>query len=211
MVRATSAPVVAVQGVVPAQVVGSCPLASVSKDQLTPAIAVLSESFKEGDFDIDCEGCTACCRGHDGVKVDLGEEALYDTVKDDHGEWRLRNVDGKCVYLDEKGGTIHANRQPAHHHTEMDGRPVVVLDEEMPLKLQPRRCREFDCRAAIIFYNNVGIDELVRTSKLPLDVVTMGRKKLAEFNNLMNLRATSGGADLSFLMEGDSGQPAPKD
>jgi hypothetical protein len=156
-------------------VVDSCRLASVSKDSLTPAIAVLSESFKPEDFVIDCEGCTACCRGHDGVKVDQGEEVRFDTVKDDLGEWRVRNVDGQCVYLDDDGCTIH--------------------------ETAPRRCQEFDCRAAIIFFNNVGIDELVREAKLPLDVVTMGRKKLDEFNNVMNLRALSGGGDLSFLME----------
>lgn len=161
--------------------VDSCRLVSVSKDALTPAIAVLSESFKEGDFDIDCEGCTACCRGHDGVKVDQGEEVLFDTVKDERGEWRVRNVDGQCVYLSDD-----------------DEHPGCTIHETAP-----RRCQEFDCRAAIIFFNNVGIDELVREAKLPLDVVTMGRKKLGEFNNVMNTRALAGGGDLSFLMEGD--------
>jgi len=152
----------------------------VSKDALTPAIAVLAESFTDSDFAIDCDGCIACCRGEVGAKVDQAEEVMFDTVKDDHGEWRLRNVDGKCVYLI----TSESGLEGCSIHSQA-----------------PRRCREFDCRSAIIFYNNVGIDELVRTSKLPLDVVTMGRKKLEEFNNVMNLRALSGGGDLSFLME----------
>lgn len=153
----------------------SCRLAPVSKDALTPAVAVLQDTFTEADFVIDCDGCTACCRGHDGVKVDQGEEVRFDTVKDERGEWRVRNVDGACVYLDEEGCTIHGEA--------------------------PRRCQEFDCRAAIIFFNNVGIDELVREAKLPLAVVEMGRKKLHEFNNVMNTRALAGGGDLSFLME----------
>lgn len=162
---------------VPARVVDSCRLASVSKDALTPAIAVLSESFTERDFDIDCDGCTACCRGEAGVKVDQGEEIRFDTVKDDKGEWRLRQVDGACIYLneDDNGCTIYEDA--------------------------PRRCKEFDCRAAVIFFGNIGLDELVREAKLPLAVVEQGRAKLDEWNNVMNTRALSGGADLSFLME----------
>lgn len=156
----------------------SCRRASVSKDALTPAIAVLSESFTSDDFVIDCEGCTACCRGHDGVKLDVEEEVRFDSVKDERGEWRVRNVDDACVYLDDEGCTIHGDA--------------------------PRRCQEFDCRAAIIFFNNVGIDELVREAKLPLAVVEMGRKKLEEFNNVMNTRAIAGGGDLSFLMKGET-------
>ncbi|MCH7510786.1 MAG: hypothetical protein IIB19_00305 [Chloroflexi bacterium] len=65
------------------------------------------------------------------------------------------------------------------------------------------RSQNFDCRAAVIAYSAIGIDELVKSGELPLDVVTMGRKKLEEFNNVMNTRALSGGADLGFLMKGD--------
>lgn len=154
-----------------------------SKDALTPAIAVLADSFTSEDFVIDCDGCTACCRGTEGVKVDDGERLPFDTYKDDKGEWRLKQVDGECVYLGQleaygkKGCTIHDHA--------------------------PRRCREFDCRAAIIFFGSIGIDELVREAKLPLAVVEQGRAKLAEWNRTMNVRALSGGADLSFLMEGD--------
>lgn len=162
-------------------VVDSCRRASVSKDALTPAVAVLQDTFTEADFAIDCEGCTACCRGHDGVKLDVEEEVRFDSVKDERGEWRVRNVDGACVYLSDDDET-----------------PGCTIHEDAP-----RRCQEFDCRAAIIFFNNVGIDELVREAKLPLAVVEMGRKKLQEFNNVMNTRALAGGGDLSFLMEGD--------
>ncbi len=159
-------------------VVDSCPLVPVSKDALTPAIAVLSESFTADDFVIDCEGCTACCKGHDGVKLDDEELLSYDCHKDEKGEWRVDVDDaGWCTYLDAEGCSIHGEA--------------------------PRRCKEFDCRAAVIFFGNVGIDELVREAKLPLDVVTMGRKKLDEWNNVMNLRALAGGGDLSFLMKGD--------
>ena len=157
----------------------SCRQAPVS-DQLTPAIAVLADSFKPEDFVIDCDGCTACCRGHHGVKLDDHEWVLHEgnTQKDHRGEMRLQQVDDACVYLGDDGCTIHGE----DHF--------------------PRRCREFDCRAAVICYNQVGIDELVAKGELPMSVVEMGRKKLGEFNDAMNVRALSGGGDLSFLMEG---------
>lgn len=162
---------------------GSCRQAWVSKDALTPAIAVLSESFTEADFVIDCEGCTACCKGHDGVKLDDGELLSFDCHKDAKGEWRVDCDDaGWCTYLDAEGCSIH--------------------DEA------PRRCQEFDCRSAVIFFGSIGIDELVREAKLPLEVVTMGRKKLDEWNQTMNVRALSGGADLSFLLKGKPDAPA---
>lgn len=161
----------------------SCRQAWVSKDALTPAIAVLTESFTPEDFVIDCDGCTACCRGHEGVKLDDGERLQFDSYKDNLGEWRvIQTSKEECVYLGEledgtRGCTIH--------------------------EYAPRRCREFDCRAAVIFFGSVGIDELVREAKLPLAVVEQGRAKLAEWNKLMNVRALSGGADLSFLLQGD--------
>lgn len=71
----------------------------------------------------------------------------------------------------------------------------------------PRRCQDFDCRAAVITYSAVGIDELVTQGDLPVDVVIMGRKKLEEFNAVMNTRALSGGADLSFLVEDNPDAP----
>ena len=72
--------------------------------------------------------------------------------------------------------------------------------------MAPRRCQDFDCRAAVITYSAVGIDDLVKSGELPLAVVEMGRKKLDEFNNVMNTRALSGGGDLSFLVEGDDSE-----
>lgn len=160
---------------------GSCRQALVSKDALTPAIAVLAESFTEKDFEIDCDGCTACCRGHDGVKLDAGDVGRFRGAahQDDKGEWRLNQIDDECVYLVEAEGVWGCS----------------IHDDA------PRRCKEFDCRSAVICYSAIGIDELVAKAQLPLDVVTMGRKKLEEFNNAMNVRAVSGGADLSFLME----------
>lgn len=167
-------------------VAASCRQAWVSKDALTPAIAVLVDSFTSEDFVIDCDGCTACCRGHDGVKLDAADVGKFRGAahQDDKGEWRLNQIDGACVYLVETEGvwgcSIHGDA--------------------------PRRCQEFDCRAAVITYSAIGIDELVAKAQLPLDVVTMGRKKLEEFNNVMNTRALSGGADLSFLMKGDDNE-----
>lgn len=172
-----------VQAAAPARVAGSCRQVSVSKDALTPAIAVLVDSFKSEDFVIDCDGCTACCRGHEGVKLDDGERLPFDSYKDNLGEWRVIQTDKlECVYLGElEDGTTGCT---IHDHA-------------------PRRCREFDCRSAVIFFANVGLDELVREAKLPLAVVEQGRKKLDEWNKVMNVRALSGGADLSFLMKGD--------
>lgn len=163
-----------------------------SKDALTPAIAVLVESFTEKDFVIDCDGCTACCRGHDGVKLDAGDVGRFrgSAHQDDKGEWRLNQVDGACVYLGPVGDDPGPHREGCMIHDRA-----------------PRRCKEFDCRAAVITYSAVGIDELVTQGDLPVDVVIMGRKKLEEFNNVMNTRALSGGADLSFLMEGDNETP----
>lgn len=152
-------------------------------DHLTPAIAVLADSFTEDDFAIDCDGCTACCRGHDGVKLDDHELHDYECHQDAKGEWRVDVDDeGRCVYLGElakgaEGCTIHGSA--------------------------PRRCQEFDCRAAVITYSRVGIDELVSQGALPMAVVEMGRKKLDEWNTQMNVRALSGGANLTFLMEDD--------
>lgn len=160
-------------------------LASVS-DHLTPAIAVLVDSFTEADFAIDCDGCTACCRGHEGVKLDDDEVMHFSSYKDAKGEYRMTQVDGECINLGNistkvgvltMGCTIHDNA--------------------------PRRCREFDCRAAVITYSQVGIDELVAKGELPLAVVEMGRMKLDEWNNAMNVCALSGGGDLTFLMEDD--------
>ncbi len=163
-------------------VAGSCRQAWVSKDALTPAIAVLVDSFKPEDFEIDCDGCTACCRGHDGVKLDAGDVGRFrdSAHQDDKGEWRINQVDDACVFLGEFG----------------DGTWGCSIHDDAP-----RRCKEFDCRAAVICYSALGIDELVAKGELPLTVVEMGRKKLEEFNNTMNVRATAGGADLSFLME----------
>ncbi len=150
-----------------------------SKDALTPAIAVLVDSFKAEDFEIDCDGCTACCRGHDGVKLDAADVGRFRGAahQDDKGEWRLNQIDDACVYLVDDGCSIHDDA--------------------------PRRCKEFDCRAAVITYSAVGIDKLVTQGDLPLAVVEMGRKKLHEFNNVMNTRALSGGGDVSFLMQLD--------
>lgn len=166
----------------------SCLLASVS-EQLTPAIAVLFESFTSEDFEIDCDGCTACCCGHHGVKLDEDELSHYPAVNiypDPRGEWRMKQIAGQCVYLsmgdnERWGCSIHG-------------------------EAMPRRCREFDCRAAVITYSPIGIDELVAKGELPLAVVEMGRLKLDEWNRAMEVRALSGGGDLSFLMEDDNGE-----
>ena len=174
-------------------VAGSCPQAWVSKDDLTPAIAVLTKSFKPEDFVIDCDGCTACCRGHEGVKLDDGERHDFISYKDDKGEWRVQQKDGACIYLAGPDDVDH-------------GLPDSITKGCVIHQTAPRRCQEFDCRSAVIFFGRLGLDELVREAKLPLEVVEQGRKKLHEWNQVMNVRALSGGADLSFLMQGDDNE-----
>lgn len=76
---------------------------------------------------VPCVGCTACCRG-DLVFIhpEFGDRAEeYETFAITHPLTKqpghaLKHVGGNCVYLGEKGCTIHARR--------------------------PAMCREFDCR-----------------------------------------------------------------
>lgn len=160
-------------------------------DGVTPAVAlggVDEDFFQASDFEIDCDGCTACCRGDDGPIILPEETNLYACHKDDKGNWRLDQVDGHCVYLDEEahGCGLHGKRDPA---TILDG-------PQQP----PRICRDFDCRSIILKFNNRGLDYMVNSGQLPLEVVVTGRRQLQAFNNMIETRATVVGADLSSLM-----------
>lgn len=173
-----------------------------AEDQLTSAVAVTP--FKEDDFAIDCDGCTACCKGHDGPIILTEEQSDYQCHKDSKGQWRLdQTEEGQCVYLGDRGCSIHGTSEEWGEGTD----PADNLDGPTQ---PPRICRDFDCRSVIIKFNNRGLDQMVRAKQLPLDVVIQGRKKLAEFNNMINVRAVSGGADLSGLMEaGDAPDDTP--
>ena len=163
-------------------------------DKLTAAIAVTP--FKDGDFDIDCDGCTACCHGDDGPIILDSEYHDYACHKDDKGNMRLDQVDGHCVYLaivEDSEGVDHI--QGCAIHAMRD--PATILDGPAE---PPKICRDFDCRSIIIKFNNRGLDYMVNSKQLPLDVVIQGRAKLKQFNDMINTRALSGGADLSGLL-----------
>ena len=195
-------------------------------DSLTAAIAVTP--FKDGDFDIDCDGCTACCHGDDGPIILPEEVPHYDCHKDDKGNWRLDQADGQCVYLGfidkavgahRRGCTIHA---PAFtlsisDYEELAGAERLADNEDVQSWLEecsdaihkellhrparpPKICRDFDCRSIIVKFNNRGLDFMVNSKQLPIDVVIQGRAKLKAFNDMINTRALSGGADLSGLL-----------
>lgn len=160
------------------------------RDQATSAIALGGldpDFFKPADFVIDCDGCTACCKGDDGPRINEDELDDYACHRDDKGEWRLdQTEEGHCVYLGEHGCTIHAT-QPRDLEAKLPAQP-------------PRICRDFDCRSIILKFNNRGLDQLVNSRQLPLDVVIQGRAKLKQFNDMINVRAVTTGADLSALL-----------
>lgn len=164
-------------------------------DTATAAVALGAidpEFFKESDFEIDCDGCTACCKGEDGPIINDDEYLDYYCHKDDKGNMRLDQVDGHCVYLGEAGCSIHGQL----------GLPLEELGQEdrgTP-PWPPRICRDFDCRSVIIKFNDRGLDHLVNSGQLPLDVVIQGRAKLKGFNDMINVRAMSAGVDLSALL-----------
>jgi hypothetical protein len=178
-------------------------------DKLTAAIAVTP--FKDGDFDIDCDGCTACCHGDDGPIILDSEEYDYACHKDDKGNVRLDQEDGVCVYLEDGGCGIHnaafellvsdpglACREDVQGYLEQCSE---LIHKELGVPMRPPKiCRDFDCRSIIVKFNNRGLDFMVNSKQLPIDVVIQGRAKLKQFNDMINTRALSGGADLSALL-----------
>lgn len=172
----------------------SAPPFAKGTDHLTAAIAVAE--FKDSDFVIDCDGCTACCRGDDGPIITPDEVTEYACHKDDKGNWRLDQADGRCVYLssgsDESppGCMLHFMRDATEAHGD-------DVEEALP---PPRICRDFDCRSIIVKFNDRGLDYMVNSKQLPLDVVIQGRAQLKRFNDMINTRALAGGVDLSPLL-----------
>jgi hypothetical protein len=164
-------------------------------DHLTAAIAVTP--FKESDFVIDCDGCTACCRGDDGPIINPGEVSDYDCHQDDKGQWRLdQTEEGQCVYL-SKGSDEAPAGCMLHFMVDATESYGDRVDEALP---PPRICRDFDCRAVIVKFTNRGLDYMVNSGQLPLEVVIEGRRQLKKWNDMINTRALAGGADLSGLL-----------
>lgn len=66
-----------------------------------------------------CGACRECCRGP--RQLELNEVSfMYATYQRDGRTFLATNDDGDCVYLDQSGCSIHANK--------------------------PQICRDFDCR-----------------------------------------------------------------
>lgn len=176
----------------------SAPPFAKGSDTVVPAVAlghIDPNFFRASDFRIDCDGCTACCRGDDGPRINEDEIHDYECHQDDKGEWRLNQVDGHCVYLDTEDHScaIHGSSEEWGEGTD----PVDNLDGP---SRPPYVCRAFDCRSLIIKFNNKGLDFMVNSGQLPLEVVVEGRRQLKAFNNMIETRASTVGADLSSLM-----------
>lgn len=172
-------------------------------DTATAAVAIGyldPDFFKPSDFEVDCDGCTACCKGDDGPRINDDEREDYACHVDEKGEWRLDQVDGHCVYL----GPLNGAKEGCLLHYACDiweSIPEEQRKDESHAPLPPPRiCRDFDCRSIIIKFNDRGLDQLVNSKQLPIDVVIQGRAKLKQFNDMINTRASVGKVDLSALL-----------
>lgn len=175
----------------------SAPPFAKGSDGVVPAIAlghIDPAFFQPSDFTIDCDGCTACCRGDDGPRINEDELLDYACHQDDKGEWRLDQVDGRCVYLDTERHLCSI-----HYSDEPGSGPDPADHVDGPTE-PPYVCRAFDCRSLIIKFNNKGLDFMVNSRQLPLEVVIQGRAQLKAFNNMIETRALTVGANLSALL-----------
>lgn len=176
----------------------SAPPFAKGSDGIAPVVAlghIDPKFFKASDFTIDCDGCTACCRGDDGPRINEDEVHDYQCHKDKKGEWRLDQVDGHCVYLD-----LEDNSCAIHGTSEEWGEGTDPADNLDGPSQPPYVCRAFDCRSLILKFNDRGLDYMVNSKQLPLDVVIQGRAQLKAFNAMLETRASVVGADLSSLM-----------
>ena len=106
---------------------------------------------------VPCNGCTACCR-HDFIKVEEDEaDQFWTELRPDPytGEMAhaLKIVDGGCIYLGEKGCTIHGKA--------------------------PRICQEFDCRdfwREFLTLTRVERRKAVKMGLVKREVLAAGRK-----------------------------------
>ncbi len=112
---------------------------------------------------VPCNGCTACCE-HDLIVLhpEMGDRVSeYQAVMVDHplsGQrvWALRHrPEGGCVYLGEKGCTIH-------------GRAPAI-------------CREFDCRKMVERFGVGKMKQVIRAGLADKEVMEAG---LARLNTL---------------------------
>lgn len=112
---------------------------------------------------VPCDGCTLCCRG-DAISIhpELGDDASqYQTVPHFIPELAAKGIlmlahkpDHSCVYLGERGCTIHGKA--------------------------PALCREFDCRGLVRKLGYTNARKAVKKGALSAGVVRRGIELLKE-------------------------------
>jgi len=109
--------------------------------------------------DVPCNGCTLCCRT---LIVPLAEEEYeqYDwawiTTREGKrlGRALQRKPNGECVYLNEKGCSIHGRA--------------------------PHVCQRFDCRELFLKSDRAGRRQAIKSGKLPKALFDKGREMLGK-------------------------------
>lgn len=123
-------------------------------------------SERGASVSVPCNGCTLCCRRDlIALKPSHGDDpSSYDCVPIEPGEigpiaklqpledsrWRLRQVNGHCVYLTASGCGIH-------------GRAPIV-------------CREYDCRRMVRSMPAASLRHLVKIGAYSKAVIRRGRE-----------------------------------
>ena len=118
--------------------------------------------------DVNCDGCTLCCRI---LLVPLAQEEFekYDWVWVEKDGKRLgralrKRPDGSCVYLGEKGCTIHATA--------------------------PNVCKKFSCADLVVKWNRNERRHMINSGQLPRSLFVRGREVLEQ----MGKSKTNGGS-----------------
>ena len=114
---------------------------------------------KQGERDVPCNGCTACCRAEfiqlhpecgDDISKYITEPAINPFTREPVLMLKHKPNNGACIYLGETGCTIHAER--------------------------PYICRSFDCR--LLFLRATAKEQREKKGKLGERVMEEGRKRL---------------------------------
>jgi hypothetical protein len=105
--------------------------------------------------DVPCSGCTRCCKG-DAIRLLPGDAVeTYQTVPHPYFTVSLmldHKPNGDCIYLDDKGCTIHERR--------------------------PRQCREMDCRLLATKITFTQVRKMSARNQLKLPVWQKGKELL---------------------------------
>jgi Fe-S-cluster containining protein len=105
---------------------------------------------------VPCNGCTACCRNHQAVTWQEGDDPTLFTATGKVGqEWMAmlpQKGNGDCAYLGEAGCTVY------------DRRPIV--------------CRAFDCRRQAATFTPEQQVRALMTGVYSLAVFVAGRERL---------------------------------